>query len=442
MESGIIWFLTALISVLIVLPYYLKFRKSQREHLQRKKEAQALGLDRPHAQYPFIDVNHCIGCGSCVEACPEGDVLGVVWGKATVINAMRCVGHGFCEQVCPVGAIEVGLGDIKQRTDIPVLSEHFETNIPGIYIVGELSGFSLIRNAIIQGNQAVTHIAGTSRRSTDPEVLDVLIVGAGPAGVSAALTAIQHGLSYVILEQHDLGGTILKYPRRKLVMTRPVEIPLYGMLEKTEIEKEELLEIWYRIQREFRLKLRTGERVVDIQRQEDGSFRIISTGGEYRALHVVLALGRRGTPRKLGVPGEALPKVLYQLIDAQSYQHMKLLVVGGGDSAVEAAIGLARQKGNTVHISYRKPRFFRIKQKNQERIQQLIRQKKIFPLFNSRIVEITPNTVILEQEGQRLELPNDFVFIFIGGEPPFDFLKKIGIQFGPEVAVDGTPGSS
>ncbi len=440
METTIIWIVTTGIIVAIVIPYFIQFHKEQRRSIQRKKEASQLGIDRPIAQYPYINQTLCIGCGSCKLACPEDGVLEVVWGKATVVNAMRCVGHGYCEKACPVGAIEVGLGDIKQRDDVPILDEHYQSNVPGLYIVGELSGISLIKNAITHGRIAMEHIV--EQFATRPHVdgiLDVVIVGAGPAGTSAALVATQAKLNYLILDAQDLGGTILQYPRKKLVMTEPVEIPLYGKLKQREIEKEALLAIWQQIYRDFNLRLHRSERVVDIQKS--GNFFTVKTSAaEYLAQFVVLPMGRRGNPRKLKVPGEQQSKVMYNLIDAQSHTNSHILVVGGGDSAVEAAIGLSRQKGNTVTISYRKDRFFRIKERNRERIENQIKKKKIIPLFNSHVKEIKPASVILEQNGKMLEIQNDYVFIFIGGEAPLGFLRKIGIKFGVDLrTANATP---
>lgn len=432
MESLIIWGGTAVVAALIILPYFLRFRKAQKESINRRMEAEAMGAIRPTAQYPLIDQSRCIGCGTCVSVCPEGDVLGVVYGKAVIINGLRCVGHGHCETACPVSAITVGLGDITTRDDIPILDEtHQSVSVPGMYVVGELGGLSLIRNAITQGQAAVESIAATRGGAADGSLLDVIIVGAGPAGLTAALSAIEHNLSYLVLDQQAPGGTILQYPRRKLVMTQPVEIPLYGKLERSEYEKEELLAIWEDAIERFDVRMKTRNKVERVEATGD-RFRVITADGTFESRNVVLALGRRGTPRKLGVPGEDQSKVMYQLLDAQAYDGKHVLVVGGGDSAVEAAVGLARQKGTTVTVSYRKSRFFRIKKKNQDRIDKYIAQKRVSALFESNVKEIRESTVVLETPEGTVEIPNDFVFVFAGGIPPFKMLKEMGIAFGGE----------
>jgi thioredoxin reductase (NADPH) len=431
MESAIIWIIMGLVIAAIIFPYFIKFRKQQKLDLERKREAESLGLNKPRGQYPLIDATFCIGCGSCVRACPEEDVLGVVFGKAMVINGVRCVGHGYCEVVCPVGAIKVGLGNIKTRPDIPQLDEFNQTSVPGIYIAGELGGLSLIRNAIEQGQKVIEKIAKDGVRSTGNGTYDVVIVGAGPAGISAALTAIKNRLSYLLIDQQNPGGTILQYPRRKLVMSQPVQIPLYGWMKKEEVSKEDLLAIWQKILIDYKINIKSGEKVEKIGK-DNGCYKIITQNGTYTACQVVLSMGRRGTPRKLGVIGEDSPKVFYQLIDAQSFTSLNLLVVGGGDSAVEAAIGLARQGDNKVTISYRQGTFAKVKKKNEDRVNELIAQKKLRPLFKSELLEIQDKKVRLRVGDDIMETPNDYVFIFIGGEPPFNMLKEIGIAMGGE----------
>jgi thioredoxin reductase len=432
-ETVLIWLVATGLILIVLVPYLLRFRRHRRVAAERKQEAQLLGIDRATGQYPMVNRSLCIGCGSCVDACPEGDVLAVVRGAAEVVNGQRCVGHGYCETACPVGALKVGLGDIRTRPDIPVLTDKNETTVSGVFIAGELSGLSLIRHAIAQGKLAANEIAvranGTDRTT---DLYDLLIVGAGPAGLSAALTAQQHGLSYLVFDQYDLGGTILHYPRRKLVMTQPVDIPYYGKLDKDEYSKEQLLDIWQGLCRDNHVEVCTGEKLCGLERRDSHLALTTESGMTANGRFVVLALGRRGSPRRLGVAGEDLPKVVYQLTDAQAYQQQHVLIVGGGDSAVEAAIGLARQAGNTVAISYRKSRFFRIKKKNEERIEKLIKGGSIYAYFDSKVKHIDERFVTLETASGDIELPNDYVIVQVGGVPPYDILKSFGIMFGGE----------
>jgi thioredoxin reductase len=255
-------------------------------------------------------------------------------------------------------------------------------------------------------------------------------VGAGPGGISASLRAIEKKLNYITVDEGEVGGTVSKYPRQKLVMTSPVELPIYGKFKKTELSKEDLLAVWTEILKKAEFKFRTGEKVEDIKKGEDGVFTVTTTKGEHRAHAVVLALGKGGIPRKLGVKGEELPKVMYRLIEADHYVNKKILIVGGGDSAIEAAMGLAHQVGNQVTLSYRKECFTRIKDRNDKRIQECIQKGKINVIFNSMPVEFKEKSVLLEVNGKTQEMPNDFVWIFAGGEPPTAFLKKIGVRVG------------
>ncbi len=431
MESYYLWTVALTVCSVIFLPYYVKFRRQQKVDLSRKQEAVFLGADKPVAQFPVIDETRCIGCATCVKACPEQEVLGIVFGKSTVINGLKCIGHGKCAEVCPVGAIQVGLGDIEDRDDIPLMNEYNETVVPNLYIAGELGGFALIKNAIAQGAQVVEHIASLPQRSTDAEIYDVIIVGAGPTGMSAALNAVKHKLSYLVLDQQGAGGTILQYPRKKIVLVQPVEIPLYGYLKKSEYTKEELLDIWLGLKDKYKLNIQVGAKVSNVYRSE-GYLTVEGTGETFKARNVILALGRRGTPRKLGVPGEEKAKVMYKLIDVEAYQNEKILIVGGGDSAIEVAYGLASQGSNQVTISYRKNKFFRLKRKNAELIEKLVKTGQVRTIMESNIIQIEDDHVRLDIKGQKAKLSNDYVFIFAGGEPPFKLLKKMGIKFGSD----------
>lgn len=431
MESLLIWLAVLGAGAAVVVRYARGFRARRRADTERLGMTRELGMDRPLGQYPLIDAGRCIGCGTCVAACPEGDVLGIVMGKAVVINGARCIGHGRCAEACPVDAIKVGLGDVTRRDDIPLLDAHNQTTVPGLWIAGELSGFALINNAVAQGCRVAEGIAAAGPGPVPPQGWDLVVVGAGPAGMSAALVAKERGLSCVVLDQQGPGGTILQYPRRKLVMVQPVEIPTLGRLPKHEYTKEELLEIWQGLHRDHGLDIRTGVRATAV-RGAQGDFTVETTAGDFRGRHVVLALGRRGTPRRLNVPGEDAAKVAYKLIDAEAYARRRVLVVGGGDSAVEAALGLAHQQECRVTLSYRKPELLRIKQRNAERIAPLIEAGRIDFRGGTTVAAIHPDRVELEGPAGRVAVPNDEVFVLAGGIPPFGLLKEAGVRFGGE----------
>lgn len=432
MDTLLSWLIAGVVLGFFVLRYW---RIHKRKEAEARAAAEKGGLfsDGPKAQHPHIDVSSCIGCGTCVKACPEGDVLAVLNGKASIINGHKCIGHSLCADECPVGAITMVMAAASATADMPRLTPDFETSVDGMFIVGELGGLALIKNAVNQGRDCidvVTARIGADPRTYGDEVFDVLIVGAGPAGISASLRATERNLKHITLEREDVGGTVSKYPRQKLVMTSPVEFPLYGKFKKTQLSKEDLLAFWQKIMERADLNIHTGEVVEWVRKEEDGLFRVHTIKGEYLTRHVILAMGRAGTPRKLGVPGEDLPHVLYRLIEAGHYTHKHILIVGGGDSAVEAAMGLANQAGNRVTISYRRSEFSRLKDRNTKRIEEHIRSRKLEVLFNSMPKEFQPGKVIMECADGVQEIANDFVWIFAGGIPPTEFLKSCGIAFG------------
>lgn len=408
----------------LALPYWIRVARQQRlaqEKFAKNQHAESL---IPVTLHPHIDLDLCIGCGSCVKVCPE-NVLGIVGGRSAIISGLKCVGHALCAEVCPVEAITMGFGTPKEGQEIPFYNDSFESNVPGLFIVGELGGIGLIKNAVSHGIKAVNAIV--KRPRTSSLEYDVIIIGAGPAGLTAALACIQHQLRYIILEQDSVGGTIAHYPRQKLVLTSPVELPLYGRLKVSEISKEELLDIWLNIVKKFSIQISSGTPVQTVEKGEHG-FSVKAGERTWQTEHVLLAIGRRGSPRKLGVSGEERSKVTYRLIEAEAYQQKHILVVGGGDSAIEAAVALARQRGNVVTISYRKGEFSRLKEKNEKSINDLQHSGKIKVLFNSQVVTIAEREIVLKNGTSGTQtLQNDHVFVFAGGELPTALLKKAGI---------------
>ena len=432
--NNLIGLLIAAIITVLFVRRYLNAQKKMHEMAREAVKKGTLRSDGPQAQHPHIDTTYCIGCATCTTVCPEGDVLAMLGGQAVIVNGYKCIGHSLCADVCPVGAITMVMASPSMGRDMPQLSPEFETSVSGMYIVGELGGLALIKNAINQGRDCVDTIsaklASLRTSKATPDVLDLLIVGAGPGGISASLRAIEKKLKYLTVDEGEIGGTVSKYPRQKLVLTSPVELPVYGKFKKTELSKEDLLAIWNEILKKVDFKFRTGEKVSDIKRGQDGIFTITTIKAEYRALSVILALGKGGSPRKLGVKGEELDKVMYRLIEADHYVNKNILVVGGGDSAIEAAMGLAHQVGNKVTLSYRKEGFTRLKDRNEKRVEENARTGKLKIVFNSIPVEFKEKSVMLEVGVKVEEIPNDFVWIFAGGEPPTAFLKKVGVQIG------------
>lgn len=406
--------------------YFRRRGKQFRQHAAVFQESRASGLAEPVSLHPMIDPLRCIGSSSCVRSCPEGS-LGIIDGKAQLVNPSICIGHGACMASCPMDAIKLVFGTEKRGVDIPFVTPSFETNIPGIFIAGELGGMGLIRKAAEQGRQAMNAIKDLKKNGNTE--FDVLIVGSGPAGIAAGLGAIQHKLRYRIVEQEDsLGGTVYHYPRNKVVMTSPVNLPLIGKVKMAEVSKEALLEFWHGVIDKTGLAIHFKERMEEI-RPDGVGFVVKTTAGEHSTRAVLLAIGRRGTPRKLEVEGEDLPKVVYRLIDPEQYRGQKVLVVGGGDSALEAALAISEQPGAEVALSYRGEVFGRVKPKNRTRLDEAQAGGRIRVMLNSNVSRITPHSVMLDDAGESVDLPNDAVIISAGGVLPIDLLKKVGIRF-------------
>jgi len=413
------------IGVIWALYVGLRSRAEARSRAKKAAAAEA-GLHEPASLHPDIDPLKCVGCGACVRACPEGDILGLINGKAELLEPSHCIGHGACKEACPQDAITLVFGTERRGVDIPDVGPDFQTNVPGIFIAGELGGMGLIRNAIEQGRQAIDSVRKLGgRRSAD--AYDVVIVGAGPAGFSASLAATEHKLRFVTIEQDSFGGTVAHFPRGKLVMTAPATLPLVGKLKFREVEKEKLLSFWQDVARKTGLKINYGEQVEAIV-QSGSEFEIRTTRAFYRTASVLLAIGRRGTPRKLEVDGEDQAKVVYRLIDPEQYRQQHVLVVGGGDSALEAAASIAEQPGTAVTLSHRSDSFSRAKAKNRERVKAAQKSGRLNVLLQSSVKRIGRHDIDIEQQGRQMKIRNDAVIVCAGGILPTAFLASIGIE--------------
>ncbi len=414
---------------LVLIWLYLGWnnRRKAGKAIRIMHEAQEAGLTEPASLHPVIDPALCLGCAACVKACPEKSILGIIDGKAKLIEPTHCVGHGACATSCPTNAITLVFGTETRGLDIPLLTPKFETNVPGIYIAGELGGMGLIKNAVEQGRQAIGHALNKAKAlQASANTLDVFIVGIGPAGIAASLGALEKKVRFRTVDQDTMGGTVAHFPRGKVVMTAPAELPIIGKVKFGEVSKEELLSFWEGVVRDTGLELHTEERVEAIAGQQ-GDFAITTSRGEYRAKTILLAIGRRGTPRMLEVPGEELSKVVYRLIDPEQYRGQHVLVVGGGDSALEAAVSIADEEGTTVTLSYRADAFSRARAKNRDRVAAASESGRLEVILNSTVDQIDAAQVTLKTPEGLRPIQNDAVIVCAGGILPTKFLQDIGI---------------
>ena len=424
------------VSVLMAAVYvawtWFEARREQAVHEEVSAIA-AMGDMLPPTLHPVIDPSRCIGSGACVRACPEHQVIGLLQGRVHLVSPMSCIGHGACADACPTQAIQLVFGTRSRGLELPRVDRDFQTNQPGIYIAGELGGMGLIRNAVIQGAQAAQHIvsgspSGGVRRGRGG-ALDALVVGAGPAGISATLRLLEAGLNVLLLDQDSFGGTITHYPRAKVVMTGDLPLPLVGTIKRRTMSREGLVQLWGDLQSRYSIPFKSQQQVRGVIAQADGMWRVQSETDEFTTANVVLALGTRGSPRRLGVPGEDSSKVHYRLLEPQEFAGKKVLVVGGGNSAVETALSLADFGGcASVALSYRREQFVRCRSDNRRRIDEAIGAGRVLAIMPSDVTRIEPERVWLRSSAGEHPMDNDAVIAQLGGTAPADVLKSFGIE--------------
>jgi thioredoxin reductase (NADPH) len=405
----------------------VKTEKKSREYMDKAVKA---NLHEPLTLHPEIDQALCAGCGACVRACPEGEIIQLVDHKAVLVSASKCVGHGQCEVVCPFGAISLVFGTKSRGMDIPRISSHYETNVSGLYIAGELGGMGLIRNAVKQGVLAASHALDHLPKTGDKTEVDLLIVGAGPAGLAASLTAASRKAKYVCIEQGSFGGTVYNFPWQKVVMTHPAELPLAGKMKfpSNKVTKEELLAFWNDVRKRFQLHIKE-ETKFEMMEAQTGGFKVQTSRGPIRAKKVILAMGVRGSPRRLGLANEDLPKVTYNLLDPEQYQGRFVAVVGGGNAGVEAAQYLAKPSlRNKVLLLVRGPGFDRCNEENQNIIFDMEKKGQVVIWYKSSVKEIHEKHLLIDRDGTPKKLQNDYLFVFAGAELPHKFLMGLGIR--------------
>ncbi|MCG6166989.1 NAD(P)-binding domain-containing protein [Leptospira sanjuanensis] len=365
----------------------------------------------------------------------------------------------------------------------PEVSESFESSIPGISIIGDLTGIPLLKFAVESGTQVVRKISAkreTSRVTREPSsasaktsvenpsVYDVLIVGAGPAGISAGIECKKLNYDFLILESNEPFHTVKSYPKAKPIFAEPEDLKTASEITIHNGTKESLLSDLQKVLEKWKLPIRSGTTVSQIQKNESGFTVQTENGESFQTQEVILAIGKSGDAKNLQIPGEELPKVYHRLFDPKDFENEDVLVVGGGDSAVEAAIAISKY-ANSTKLSYRGKELVRPKSDNKDRFADLVASGKIDFLNESIVQEISDREVRLKRiggsdsksfrsqssslkspnaadsnsrssnrsaPGDSFEkIPNTSVLVQIGSRTPIEFLKRIGIRIQNQKSV-------
>ena len=344
-----------------------------------------------------------------------------------------------------MSAIQLVFGSAERGVELPEVDAFFETSRPGVHIVGELAGMGLIKNALTQGLQVAARLGPDARpRPVAGGIADLVIVGAGPAGIATAVGARAAGLSFALVEQDTVGGTVAHYPRQKLVMTETVDLPFYGTFGRARMSKEDLVAAFADVAAAAHIQVHEQTKVTGIDGEPD-DFVVSTHAGSCAHAASSWPSGCVARPRQLGVPGEELPKVAYRLIDPDQYAGQRVLVVGGGDSALEAAIQLAEDgDGRGEHrLPPSRVRALPAAEQAKARRALLVGPRPRVHVDGDRGGDADAVVVDAGRVGPQAQIPNDFVIACLGGELPTEFLKSVGIGDPPPSRrrVDGEPGA-